>query len=493
MSTDCTCFRLDQLNFSGRTTTLRETRCLPRTQMKNLFSTVLVGALIALPVHAETRVPTSLAEIATGFVPVVKAATPSVVNIYAKRIVETQANPLASDPFFSEFFRNFANPGPQVQNSLGSGVILSADGLVVSNFHVVGGASEIRVVLNDRREYDAEILLSDQVADLAVLRLKGARDLPAIALRSSSEVEVGELVLAIGNPFGVGQTVSSGIISGLARSGGAIGNARAYFIQTDAPINPGNSGGALVDMAGALVGINTSILTRSGGSNGIGFAIPSDLVAAFLKQARAGNSQFHRPWAGMVGQMVDAALADSLGLDRPEGMIIADMHVESPFARAGLAPGDVILSIDGNPVNGPAEMLYHMSVIGAGATATLDYASDGTRRQARVAMIEAPEIPARNQTRIDSRGPLDGLTLANINPAVITELNLPLTAAGVVVERAEGMAARMGFQPGDLLLEVNGRKIETLDEAVAAAAERTGSWDVTIERGGQPMSMRVRL
>jgi Do/DeqQ family serine protease len=461
--------------------------------MKSTVMTLCATLLLALPLQAETRVPTSEAEIATSFVPVVKAATPSVVNIYAKRIVEAQANPLASDPFFSDFFRNFSNPGPQVQNSLGSGVILSADGLVVSNFHVVGGADEIRVVLNDRREYDAEILLADEIADLAVMKIKGVTDLPAIAIRRSSEVEVGELVLAIGNPFGVGQTVSSGIISGLARSGGAVGNARAYFIQTDAPINPGNSGGALVDMNGALVGINTSILTRSGGSNGIGFAIPSDLVSAFLKQARAGATQFTRPWAGMVGQMVDATLADSLGLDRPEGMIVSNLHAESPFARAGIATGDVILAIDGNLVNGPAEMLYHMSVIGTGGEADIAYVHDGTPHRAQVPMISAPETPARNATRIESRGPLDGLTLININPAVIAELNLPLATTGIAVAASEGLAARMGFQPGDVLLDVNGRRIETLEDAEKAAADRSSTWDVTIQRAGQQMSMRVRI
>ncbi len=234
----------------------------------------VAASLAPLPLTAQTRVPTSQAEIQLGFAPLVKEAAPAVVNIYAKRVVAVRDSPFAGDPFFEGLFRDFGTVRPQVQNSLGSGVILSPDGIVVSNYHVVGEATDIRVVLADRREFNATVILGDEESDLALLRLDGAADLPALTLRDSDSVEVGELVLAIGNPFGVGQTVSSGIVSGLARSGTASGTGRGYFIQTDAAINPGNSGGALIDVNGALIGVNTSILTRSGGSNGIGFAIP---------------------------------------------------------------------------------------------------------------------------------------------------------------------------------------------------------------------------
>lgn len=456
---------------------------------------IVLLALLLAPVAAlsETKVPASSVEITLGFVPVVKKAAPSVVNIYAKRIVANAQNPFADDPFFSEFFRNFDQPEQRVQNSLGSGVILSDDGLVVSNYHVVGGASEIRVVLQDRREFDAEVLLADETSDLAVLKLRGAENLPAIELRRSAEVEVGELVLAIGNPFGVGQTVSSGIVSGLARSGGAVGNARAYFIQTDAPINPGNSGGALVDVNGALIGINTSILTRSGGSNGIGFAIPSDLVAAFLKQARQGARQFQRPWAGMVGQLVDAALAEGLGLARPEGMIVADLHRDSPFAKAGIGVGDVLVAIEGNVVNSPAEMLFHMSVLGVGSEALVTYFSDRERHDVRLPMVAAPESPPRETTRLGGGGPLDGLTLSRINPGLIAEAGLPLDAEGLVVQAVEGTAARVGFRIGDILLEVNGLEIAEMQDARDAANERSRIWDLSIRRDGQVLTMRLRL
>jgi len=235
----------------------------------------ILGLVLSGPAWADDpRVPQSPAEISLSFTPVVKRAAPAVVNIYARRIINTRSSPFSDDPFFQNLFRDFGVPRQRVQNSLGSGVILSEDGIVVSNYHVVAEATDIRVVLNDRREYSASVLLADQESDLAVLRLEDAPEMPALDLRDSDSVEVGELVLAIGNPFGVGQTVSSGIVSGLARSGTATGNARGYFIQTDAPINPGNSGGALVDIDGRLIGVNTAILSRSGGSNGIGFALP---------------------------------------------------------------------------------------------------------------------------------------------------------------------------------------------------------------------------
>ncbi|MCL4152211.1 UNVERIFIED_CONTAM: hypothetical protein GTU68_001284, partial [Idotea baltica] len=345
---------------------------------------------------AAQQVPQSSAEIQLSFVPVVKHATPAVVNIYAKVVREVQRTPLQSDPFFERFLRDpFAERRPRVQNSLGSGVILSADGIVVSNYHVVGMATDIRVVLNDRREFSARVLLGDEESDLAILKIDAPDPLPYLGLRDSDSVEVGELALAIGNPFGVGQTVSSGIVSGLARSGGSGGSGRGYFIQTDAPINPGNSGGALVDMDGRLIGVNTSILTRSGGSNGIGFAIPADLVSAFVAQAQKGKDEFGKPWAGISGQPLDSDMAATLGFDRSGGIIISGLHASSPFLQAGLDVGDVILTVGGQLVNTPSEMIYRMSVAGLEATVEVGFSRDGAEQQAQVALIAAPEIPSR--------------------------------------------------------------------------------------------------
>ncbi len=460
--------------------------------MRLILLIPLVLLALVSPIASETRVPDSEAEVKLSFTPVVRKSAPSVVNIYAKRIVAAQANPFANDPFFSDFFKNFGQPTERIQNSLGSGVILSKNGIVVSNYHVVGGATEIRVVLSDRREFDAEVLLADENSDLAVLRMKDVGSLPAMPLRQSGDVEVGELVLAIGNPFGVGQTVSSGIVSGLARSGGALGNARAYFIQTDAPINPGNSGGALVDMSGALVGINTSILTRSGGSNGIGFAIPADLVATFLRQAEAGETRFVRPWAGIIGQLVDSALAESFNLERPEGMAVVEMHADSPFVAAGVQVGDVVKSFNGQEVNGPAELLYHMSVKGVGESVEVSFVHAGERLVVDVDMIAPPDKPARNTVKITSSGPFEGLTVSRINPSVITELALPLNAEGVVAGKVDGQAARFGFRPGDLVTKVNDQKIETVKDLVDVADSGVREWDIFIERGGQLIRSKIK-
>jgi S1-C subfamily serine protease len=330
---------------------------------------LVIALVCAVPAYAQTVVPETQSQIALSFAPVVKAAAPAVVNIYATRIVQERRSPFADDPFFNQFFEALGPTQPRVQNSLGSGVIVSAGGIVVSNYHVVGQATEIRVVLNDRREFAADVILGDEASDLAVLRLRDAEGLPFLPLRNSDELEVGDLVLAIGNPFGVGQTVSSGIVSGLARSALQVADGRRYFIQTDAAINPGNSGGALVDMQGRLVGINTAILTQGGGSNGIGFAIPANLVQSIVAQAEAGAARFARPWAGVTGQAMDAALAEGLGLARPDGVLVSELHPQSPFAAAGLQVGDVILSLGGEPTNTPQEVMFRLSALGVGADA----------------------------------------------------------------------------------------------------------------------------
>ena len=460
---------------------------------KTLVAAVAAWTITTAPAAADTRVPTSQMEISLGFAPLVKQAAPAVVNIYAKRVVQGRVSPFRSDPFFGNMFRDFGSARPRVQNSLGSGVILSGDGIVVSNYHVVGGATDIRVVLNDRREYAATVLLSDEQSDLAILQLEGGAQMPHLDLRDSESVEVGELVLAIGNPFGVGQTVSSGIVSGLARSGAASGQGRGYFIQTDAPINPGNSGGALIDVNGRLIGINTSILTRSGGSNGIGFAIPSALVSQFVDQARAGNSVFERPWAGIVGQPVDADMAGGLGLSLPSGVAVADLHVLSPIGAAGVEVGDVITEVDGAPVNTPAEMLYRMSVAGLGGTAAMTVFHDSAQRVVDVALTKAPDSPARDPRRLARGMVFEGLEVVTINPAVIAEFNLPMRASGVLVTGTGAAGGRAGLRRGDVLLAINGDAITTSAQAEEALRAAGRKLRLDVLRGGQRISMRLRF
>ncbi|MFN3210838.1 MAG: trypsin-like peptidase domain-containing protein [Roseovarius sp.] len=448
---------------------------------------IVLSLTLAVPAGAEMRVPQSEGEIGLGFVPVVKAAAPAVVNIYARRVVNTRSSPFRGDPFFDEFFRDFGGPRQRVENSLGSGVILSADGIVVSNYHVVGMATDIRVVLNDRREFAAEVLLADEESDLAILKLEGASGMPALELRDSDTVEVGELVLAIGNPFGVGQTVTSGIVSGLARSGAATGNARGYFIQTDAPINPGNSGGALVDIEGRLVGINTRILSRSGGSNGIGFAIPAALVAQFVAQAEAGKRR-SSGW-GISGQPVTADMAEGMGLGVPGGIIISQLHPASPFAEAGFEAGDVITAVDGQAVNAAPEMIYRMSVAGIGQAAQVRRVRDGVAEDVVVQLVAAPEVPPRQVTETGARSVIPGMVLANVNPAVIAELGLPLMAEGVVVLEPGRAGLRAGLRQGDILRGINGAAVEA---PLSAGWRRAGAghWMCS---GDERSTLRFRL
>lgn len=456
-----------------------------------LMALGLSGAPEILP--AETKVPQSQAEISLGFAPLVKEAAPAVVNIYAKRVVEVRDSPFGGDPFFQNLFRDFGQTRPRVQNSLGSGVILSEDGIVVSNYHVVGMSTDIRVHLKDRREYSARVLLADQESDLAILQLDDAKDMPHLRLRNSDTVEVGELVLAIGNPFGVGQTVSSGIVSGLARSGMATGNARGYFLQTDAPINPGNSGGALIDVNGDLIGINTSILTRSGGSNGIGFAIPASLVKQFVEQARAGEDEFRRPWAGMFGQPVDADMAEGLGLDRPGGIVISELHADSPFLEAGFRAGDVILEVGGQPVNTPAEMIFRMSVAGIGRDVQVQAFQDGESATVPVQLIAAPETPSRDTITTGRKSAVPDLVISNVNPAVLGQYGLPLSQSGVVIEKPGRKGARLGLRRGDVLLSIDDREIATTSDVREALRRAKHKVTIEIQRGNQRLVSRFRL
>ena len=457
-------------------------------RMKYLMAVMGIG-LLPLMAGAQT-VPGSRAEIGLSFAPLAREVAPAVVNIYAKRIVAGQDSPFASDPFFGQFFEGLGTPTERVQNSLGSGVILAADGLVMSNFHVVGEATDIRVVLTDRREFAARVIMADAESDLALLKLDEAKDLPALPLRNSDEVEVGELVLAIGNPFGVGQTVSSGIVSGLARSSASLG--RGYFIQTDAPVNPGNSGGALVDMAGRLIGINTAIISRGGGSNGVGFAIPADLVAQMMAQAASGSDQFMRPWAGVSGQTVDAQMADALGMERPVGIVLDELHPDSPFGQAGLLPGDVIVRLGGAEVNSPQEVMFRLAVTGIGKKITVGYIRGGILNSVDVALNVAPKSDTRVEVAI-TQGGLAGLTVADIDPALIAALDLPLSAQGVVITAVEGPLTRAGMMAGDIVLGINGTTITLAEEVRAIAATDTRGWSVDLSRGGQLLRLRFRL
>jgi len=443
-------------------------------------------------IFAKDTVPQSEIEIKLSFVPLVKQAAPAVVNIYAQRIIEERRSPFSRDPFFRDFFRNFGQLQPRVQNSLGSGVILSGDGYVVSNYHVVGGATDIRVVLHDGREISGDVILADEDSDLAVLKINTDEILPHLDLRKSDTVEVGELVLAIGNPFGVGQTVTNGIISGLARTGIASGSAKGYFLQTDAPINPGNSGGALIDISGSLVGVNTSILSRSGGSNGIGFAIPADLIGQFLIQAKAGRSSFIRPWAGMRGQPITFEMAASLNLPAMSGMIISELHELSPFSKVGIGVGDIITKVDGLDINSPAEMLYRMSVVGIGTAVDVSYLSQGILKSSKIDLVEMPNWEAR-QVTLGPEFIFMDLHISELTPEFQSKFGLPFSSKGLIVLDTGRIAGRLGLRSGDLLQEINGKPVETIEEAISAIGSIKSNGSITINRSGRRIALRFRL
>jgi Do/DeqQ family serine protease len=445
----------------------------------------------AAPVVYAQQVPQSRAEISMSFAPIVRDTAPSVVNVYAKRIVQSQqrGSPFGADPFFRRFFGDElfgGRPRQRAQNSLGSGVIVDSSGIVVTNNHVIGEGTEIRVVLNDNREYDAELILKDERTDLAVLRIKPEDgDLVPLPLGDSDAIEVGDLVLAIGNPFGVGQTVTSGIVSALARTRVGVSSYQ-FFIQTDAAINPGNSGGALVDMNGRLIGINTAIFSRSGGSNGIGFAIPVNMVRSVIEQSLSGATRVVRPWVGADLQDVTADLAGALGLDRPKGSLVANLHPKSPLKAAGMRQGDVIVKLDDRDLANAQEFNFRLATLGIGKTAKVVFQRKSKLYSAELNLAAAPEDPPRNATTIGGRSPFTGLEVMNISPAVADELGLPTSATGVVVsDPGNSIGRRYGFNRGDVIVELNDHQPASVKELEFALNDRLGYWDVAIMRKGR--------
>jgi serine protease Do len=467
-----------------------------RSRFGVIAALVVVIAWDAFAVEPDRRAPRSREEVRLSFAPLVKRAAPAVVNIYTKRVVRRQPiSPFFNDPLFRQFFGDnfsFGRPRERVENSLGSGVILRPDGVVVTNHHVIEKADEITVVLSDRREFDAEIVGTDERTDLAVLRIDpGKERLPHLTLRDSDDLEVGDLVLAIGNPFGVGQTVTSGIVSALARTAAGVSDF-GFFIQTDAAINPGNSGGALITMDGRLVGINTAIYSRGGGSVGIGFAIPSNMVAAVVDGVQRGG-KVERPWFGASTQDVTADLAASLGLPRPSGVIIGDVYPGGPADKAGLKVGDVVLAIGGREVADAPSLAFRLATLRLGTTARLTIFRGRRERVLTLRLVKAPEEPPRNLTMLSGRHPFADAQVANLSPALAEELSINPMQRGVIIVdlRRGGTAHRIGLQPGDIVVAVNDVDVKRVRDLQAIVARPAARWRITLTRDGRQMSFVI--
>jgi Do/DeqQ family serine protease len=451
-----------------------------------LFPALLLLASLA-PGEAQTRVaPDSQAQVQLSFAPIVRRTAPAVVNVYASRTERRDRNGSMED-FFRRFFGE-GGPGMppgRSQTSLGSGVIVDSSGLVITNNHVIANMTEVKVALTDRREFEAKIILRDPRTDLAVLKLDNVSDLHVLDLGDSEQLQVGDIVLAIGNPFGVGQTVTQGIVSALARTQVGVSDYQ-FFIQTDAAINPGNSGGALVDMDGRLVGINTAIFSRSGGSHGIGFAIPSTMVRAVIESARGGARTVRRPWLGARLQAVDGEIASGLGLARPTGVLVTDVYDKSPAMAAGIKRGDVILEVDGQPVDNPESFGYRFALKGIQGETALTVARTGQRVPVAVKLMTPPETRPRDPLKVHVRSPLTGATLVNMSPAVADELQIDVSQDGVVVAELDdnAVAARVGFQKGDQIVAINGQRLSATRDVERAMRAGGPYWEITINRGG---------
>jgi Do/DeqQ family serine protease len=473
-----------------------------------LFSLRFLGSLSGLMIavglmlgvgdaRAEKVVPQNAEDMQYSYAPLIKQVSPAVVNIYTARIVRRNSRSPFAGSIFEHFFGDaFSSPDSaprKEQNSLGSGVIVVADGVVVTNRHVIAGADEITVILADRREFDAELILEDERSDLAVLRIDtDGEELPSLPFHDSDDVEVGDIVFAIGNPFGVGQTVTSGIVSGVAVSDIGISHYES-FIQTDAAINPGNSGGALVGMDGRLYGINTVILSRSGGSHGVGFAIPANLVSRVVESA-VTDGKIVRPWFGASGQTVTSDIAESLGLERPIGVMVNGVYEDGPADEAGIDVGDIIIAIMDQPVNDPKSLATRLASQPVGGTAKIDLLRNGDEVTLSVPLQTAPEDPPANRTHLADGHPLAGAQVANLSPALAEELNLEMMASGVIVLQIErgSRAHRIGLRPGDRIVEMNDRALESVSVLDAYWGAYDGEIYVTIMRNGRQMTDRIR-
>jgi len=444
------------------------------------------------------------------FAPVVKRVLPSVVTITSSRMVKTgmQGNPFGGDdqipPMFRQFFGdNFGNgngggqfrtvPRQQKEEGLGSGVIVSPNGYILTNNHVVDHASSVTVIMPDKQEYKARVVGTDSKTDLAVVKID-AGTLDAVTIGDSDKVQVGDYVLAVGNPFGIGKTVTMGIVSATGRANLGIEDYED-FIQTDAAINHGNSGGALVNDRGELVGINTAILANgSEGNQGIGFAVPVNVARKVMDQI-IKNGKVTRAYLGVMAQEVTPAIAKAFHEPRVTGALIGDVTPDSPAQKAGLEKGDIILALDGNPVNSSAELRMHVSLMEPGTRVNVKVFREGAEKTLPLTLAEMPTETAKaeQQENNGTEDALQGITVENVSARTARQLGLPATATGVVVTSIDpnSKAAESGLQRGDVIQEVNHKPVRSTADFEAAMRNAKDTNLLLVNRQGSTMYLAV--
>jgi len=406
----------------------------------------------------------------TSFAPVVKKALPAVVSVASSKVVKTGLSGSSMDPFFRQFFGDESEgrsmPRERRQQGLGSGVIVSPEGYILTNNHVVDGASDVRIMLGDKRELKARVVGTDARSDLALLKVD-ASGLPVITIADSSKAQVGDYVLAIGNPFGVGQTVTMGIVSAKSRGGLGI-EEYEDFIQTDAPINPGNSGGALVNDRGELIGINTAILSRAGGNQGVGFAIPSNQAREVMDQL-LHHGKVTRAYLGILPQDVTPAMAKAFGVTETRGALVGDVTPDGPASRAGLQKGDIITQVNGKPVEDANQLRMSISMMPPDATVAMKIVRNGATREVSAKLAEFPSSVERAEREPGSKSgssSLDGISVEDLDAQTMRQLHLPAGTTGVVVTEISpsSTAASSGLRPGDVIQEVNRKPVKNVAE-----------------------------
>ncbi len=431
----------------------------------------------------------------TSFAPVVKAVLPSVVNISSSKVVKAQGiEPMQMDPMFRQFFGQqgdgrFRTPKDQREKSLGSGVIVSPEGYILTNNHVVDGATDVRVTLADKREFQARIVGTDPKTDVAVLKID-ANELAPLTIGDSSKVEVGDVAIAVGDPFGVGQTVTKGIISAKGRGGLGIEDYED-FLQTDAPINPGNSGGALVNDRGELIGINTAIISHgSGGSQGIGFAVPANLARQVMDQILK-NGKVVRAYLGILPQDVTPGMAKAFGEKDARGIVVGDVTPDSPAQHSGIERGDILLELDGKPVADSNALRMTISMMPPGSTIKLKVMRNGSQHDLTVKLAEMPTETAKLNSHDDegNNTALDGVEVTGLNPQIAEQLNLPPSTTGVVVSGVDPSSkmADSGLREGDVIQEVNHQQVKNISEFQSAVRKAGDSPLLLVNRGGRTL------